>query len=577
MLKLDKEHVAQILEEMSTLLEFQGENPFKIRAYLNAAHALRNLEEDFQKVILEDRLKEFEGIGERLSEKIKILATSGTHPIYEELKKTVPEGLYQLLKIPGLGAKKIKKLYELLKITTLLELKKACLENKVSELKGFGPKTEQNILSGLHHLEDYSQKYLWWEAMQTAKPILKTLKEFKGVKDADVAGSLRRKVEIVGDLDFVASAKDPKPIMDWFTTQSAVRSIITHGPAKSSVRLTNGMQAELRIVSPQQYGFVLLYSTGSKNHNIKLRQLALQQKLSLSEWGFSPDPFAKTKKEINETAIYNHLGLDYIPPELREDLGEIEAAQLHQLPQLVEEKDIRGAFHVHTTASDGRAQLEEIIQGAQDLGWDYIGISDHSKSSFQANGLSEERLLEQVARIQKINRSKKYKIYIFAGTECDILPNGKLDYSDDILKQLDFVIGSVHSSLTQSEDKMTKRLIKALENPYTTILGHPSGRLLLRREGVQFNFQKVMDACIANGKYMELNGNPWRLDLDWRYWRKAFDKGLKCCLNPDAHAIDNLQFVYTGVNIARKGWLTKENILNTYPLSQVKKKLFKNH
>ena len=578
MLKMDKEQIAKVLNEMAVLLEFNAENPFKIRAYQNAAHSLLNLDESLEKLIEEDRLTECEGIGAKLSEKIKILAQTGSHPIYEDLKKSMPAGIYELMRIPGLGTKKIKTLCDKLKIDSIDSLKKACLEGKVAKLFRFGPKTEKNILNGIKNLESYSKRHLWWEAREIAAPILEELRLLKGVKKAEIAGSLRRKLETVGDLDFVVAASNPDPIMKWFTTNPSVETVIAHGPAKSSVRLQDGIQAELRIVPEKQFAFVLCYSTGSKNHNVKLRQRALRFGLTLSEWGMVPekpkvkDPF-KGKKEIVEADIYQALKLEYIPPELREDMGEIEAAEKRKLPHLVDLKDIRGTFHVHTAASDGRATLEEMVKTAENLHWEYVGITDHSKSSFQANGLDEEQLLKQFKQIQKLNNSHKYKIHVFAGVECDILPNGKLDFSDDLLKQLDFVIASVHSSLSQNEKAMTKRLIRAIENPYTTMLGHISGRILLKREGYSFHLQKVIDACIANKKIIELNAHPNRLDLDWRYWHKAAEKGLMCSINPDAHDCEGLRHVEAGVNIARKGWLEKHQVFNTYPLAKIKEML----
>jgi DNA polymerase (family X) len=579
MLKMDKEHIAQVFEDIATLLELKGENPFRIRAYLNGARALLNLDENLEKLIQENRLTEYEGIGKDLCEKIQVLAETGTHPFYEELKKSIPEGLQELMHVPGLGGKKIKALYDSLKITSIKSLKQACLEDKVAGLPRFGAKTQANILESIIHLESYSKRHLWWDAEKIARPILLHLSKLKGVKIADIAGSLRRKMETVKDLDFVVATSDPEPIMKWFTTNPAVEAVITHGPAKSSVRLKGGTQAELRIVPEKQYAFALCYSTGSKNHNIKLRRMALDAGLSLSEWGMiplettTPDPFAKQKKLITEGDIYKALGMEYIPPELREETGEIEAALINKLPRLIEEKDIRGTFHVHTAASDGRATLDSMVKAAEKYGWEYLGISDHSKSSFQANGLNEERLLEQVKQIRKMNQLKKYKIHLFSGVECDILPTGKLDFSNTILKELDFVIVSVHSSMNQDEKTMTNRIIKAIENPYTSIVGHVTGRILLKRDAYHLDLQKIIDACIANGKIMELNAHPQRLDMDWRYWHKAAEKGLICSINPDAHDCDWLQYMQAGVNIARKGWLEAKQVLNTYPLESVKIKL----
>lgn len=579
MLKLQKEDVARILEDIATLLELRGENPFRIRAYLNAAHAILNLEEDFEKLVMEERLTDSKGIGEDLCQKICTLATTGTLPFYEDLKNSVPKQLYELLSIPGLAGKKIKALHEILKIDSIESLKKACLEDKVSQLRGFGEKTQANILKGIENLQSYGRRYLWWTAMEIAAPLLKQLRSLPGVTKAEIAGSIRRKLETVGDLDFVVAAADPKPIMDWFTSLPNVDKIIAHGPSKSSVRLLKGIQAELRIVPDKQFAFALCYSTGSKNHSIKVRQHAVELGYSLSEWGLAvvdskkKDPFSKLGRDITEADIYQALKMQYIPPELREDMGEVEAALAGKIPTLIEMKDIKGTFHVHTAASDGRASLETMIQAAEAYQWEYVGISDHSKSSFQANGLHEEGLLEQVEQIRKINQKKQFKIHVFAGVECDILIDGTLDFSDAILKQLDFVIASVHSSLHQDEQTMTKRLIKAIENPYTTMVGHVSGRQLLRREGSSLEYQKVIDACIANGKIMELNAQPFRMDMDWRYWHKAAEKGLKCSINPDAHTPESFELVWGGVNVAKKGWLEKRHIVNTLPLSQIKKVL----
>jgi DNA polymerase (family 10) len=562
---VNKKEIAQVLEEIAFLLELQGENPFKVRAYKNGARALLNLDEDLDKVIKEGRLTEIEGIGEHLAEKITQLATKGHLPYYENLRKSMPKGLLELIQIQGLGPKKVKALYKSLKLKSLVELKKAADKGKIAKLKGFGAKSEKNILEAIEHKERYAKRHLWWDAMETAAPILEGLKKVKGVKKAEIAGSLRRKLETVGDLDFLAAATDPKPAMQWFTTQPEIEKVLSKGETKSSVKLAGGIQADIRIVKAEEFPFALAYFTGSKEHNIKLRERALKKKLSLSEYGFDPP-----KKCASEEEIYKILGLCYIPPELRENQGEFEAAEKNKIPKLMEEIDIRGTFHNHTTASDGKSSLKEMIAYAEKLGWEYIGISDHSKSSFQANGQSEERLLKQIEEIHKINASKKFKPFVFAGVECDILSDGSLDFSEKILKKLGFVIASVHSSLTQDEKTMTKRIIKAIEHPCTTMLGHLSGRLLLRREPCAVNVHKVIDACIANKKIIELNGNPERLDMDWRLWHAASEKGLLCCINTDAHAAEHLDFILAGVNIARKGWLEKKHVINTRPLKEIK-------
>jgi len=358
-------------------------------------------------------------------------------------------------------------------------------------------------------------------------------------------------------------------------------NITAKGETKASVRYETGVQADLRIVPEDQFVFALHHFTGSKDHNVQMRQRALAQGLSLSEWGLAPAggeetvkakvSAAKPAKIKAEEELFSRLGLHYIPPELREGLGEIEAAERGELPRLVELDDLRGAFHCHTTASDGHNTLAEMAAAAAALGWDYLGLADHSKSSVQANGLSEERLLRQIDEIHAFNAAKRCRTHVFTGTECDIRSDGRLDFEDDVLARLDYVVVSVHNALTQEEDVMTARIIRAVENPRTTMLGHVTGRLLLRREGYRVNVGKVIDAAIAHGVVIELNASPWRLDMDWRYWHKAADRGLLCCINPDAHDTEGLAHVRAGINSARKGWLTKENVLNTRSLAEVKK------
>ena len=563
-----KNEIAEILEEIATLLELKGENPFRVRAYRNGARALLNIDEDLSDVIKAGKLLDYEGIGEHLAEKITELHQNGKLPYYEKLKKETPPGLLELMQVQGLGPKKVKLLYQKLKIRSIEDLKKAALAGEIAKLKGFGAKTEKNILNSLEHQSSYAKRTLWWDAWKVATEILEELKKIKGVKEAEICGSLRRRLETIGDLDFLVGSDDPKPVVNWFLSKGA--EVIAKGETKCSIRLKQGMQADLRIVPVKQFVYALVYFTGSKEHNIKIRTISLKKGWSLSEYGFETEKKSAAIPKIkDEEGLYKALGLSYIPPELRENLGEIEAAQKGTIPHLIEERDIRGTFHNHTTASDGRNNLKEMVEAAQKLGWEYLGISDHSKSSVQANGLSVERLLEQVEIIRKLNASKKYKIRVFAGSEVDILPNGKLDFPDSVLKQLDFVIASVHSSLTQDEKTMTNRIIKALEHPLTTMLGHATGRLLLRREPYSVNLAKVIDAAIANNKIIELNGTPSRLDMDWRLWRQAAKKGLLCCINCDAHSADQLEYFRAGINAARKGWLTKKDVVNTLPLKQI--------
>ena len=416
------------------------------------------------------------------------------------------------------------------------------------------------------------------------------------VRRAEAAGSLRRGMETVGDLDFIVAATAVPPVVEWFVGMPGVKEVTAKGETKASVRFESGLQADLRIVPDDQFVFALHHFTGSKDHNVQMRQRALARGLSLSEWGLTrvnrdgqeegrgresggegqEAPTGAAGGTVKtEADLFAALGLRYIPPELREGLGEIEVAEKVDLPRLIEVGDLRGAFHNHTTASDGRNTLAEMAAAATALGWEYLGIADHSKASFQANGLHEDRLLKQVAEIRALNASGRFASHVFAGTECDILADGRLDFADAVLAELDYVVVSVHNAFAQDEAVMTARIVRAIEHPAVTMLGHLTGRLLLRREGYRVEVGRVIDAAIANGVIIELNANPWRLDLDWRHWRKAAERGLVCAINPDAHETAGLEDVRAGVNAARKGWLTRESVFTTWPIARVREWLKK--
>jgi DNA polymerase (family 10) len=393
------------------------------------------------------------------------------------------------------------------------------------------------------------------------------------VQRAESAGSLRRARETVGDLDFLVASSDPAPIMAWFVGYPGVKEVTAHGETKSSVRFESGLQADLRVVPLEQFYFALHHFTGSKEHNVAMRHRALARGLSMSEWGFKAlegGP-AVAPGAQDEAEVFAALGLPWIPPELREGNGEIEAGEKGQLPKLVEFSDLRGVFHNHTTESDGDHTLEQMAAAAEKLGWDYLGISDHSKSSFQARGLDEDRLFRQLEAVAQLNASGRFKIRVLTGSEVDILGEGELDFADDVLGRLDFVVASVHNRFGLDRDTQTARIIKAIENEHVDMVGHLTGRLLNKREPYDLDIAKVIDAAAANDTIIELNANPWRLDLDWRWWRRAAEKGVLCSINPDAHDIDQLAFAAHGVRIARKGWLTKEQVLNTRPLAEVLK------
>ena len=578
---MNKSEIAAVLTDIGTLLELKGENPFKIRAYQSGARLIETLsEEEIARRVAAGTLEEVKGIGEALAQKITELHTTGKLEFHTKLKASIPAGLVEIMSIPGVGPKKVRALQDKLGIDSIAKLQQACLDGKIADLEGFGEKSQEKILEGIRNREKYGRRHLWLEAWQTAEPLLAGLRQLPQVIRAEHAGSLRRRMETVGDLDFLVATDDPKPVTDWFVAQPGVQEVTAHGDTKASVRLASGIQADLRLVPPEQFVFALHHFTGSKDHNVQMRHRALAQGLSMSEWGLVPAEGEGTAKEKaermgrktdvkTEEQLFKKLGLQFSPPELREGLGEIEAAEAGRLPALVQESDIRGVFHNHTTESDGHNTLEEMTAAAEALGFDYLGIADHSRSSVQARGLTEERLAAQVAVIKKFNATKKFQTHVFTGTECDILPDGSLDFAGEVLAQLDYVVVSVHSVFKQAD--MTQRIIRAIEHPHVTMLGHLTGRLLLEREGYAVDVDKIVDAAIANGVIIELNANPYRLDLDWRNWRQAAEKGLLCSINPDAHRTNGLEHFRAGIGAARKGWLTKDNVFNTRTLAAVKK------
>jgi DNA polymerase (family 10) len=439
-------------------------------------------------------------------------------------------------------------------------------------LPGFGEKTAANIRKALEQHKKSAGQFRFGDVMALAEDLLDDLRSHPRVTYAQIAGSYRRRKEIVRDLDFIVSTRKPAEVSEDFANHPLVDSVLAKGDTKTSVLLKNGIQCDLRVVTSAEYPFALNYFTGSKEHNVRMRSRALERGWSLNEYRFS-EAEGRTLKEPfpevhSEQDIYRALGLDYVEPELREDRGELTAAENHELPALIEWQNLRGTFHNHTTASDGRATLEDMANAAQELGLQYLGIADHSKSSIQANGLDERRLLEQVAKIRELNAGYD-GFRLFAGTECDIRKDGTLDFSDEILAQLDYVVASVHASFTVSEAEMTDRIIKAISNPHVTMLGHLTGRLLLSRDAYKVNIPAVIEAAAETGTIIELNANPRRLDMDWRWWPLAREKGVKCAINPDAHSTSGLQDLIFGVHMARKGWLTRADVVNTLPLGKI--------
>jgi DNA polymerase (family 10) len=576
---VNRTDIVEALNTFAVLLELRGENPFKVRAYRSGARALETCGGDWAALAAEGRAGEIAGIGEALAAKIGEMHRTGRSGALEALRASVPPGLLEMMRVPGLGAKKVRALHAGLGVDSLAALEAACEAGRVAALDGLGEKTQRNILDGLRNLRTWAGRHLGREAWEASEPILAGLRAIAGVERAERAGSLRRGAETVGGLDFVAAARDPGPVTAWFAERGGVREVIARGETTASVRTADGWQMDLRVVPPEVFAYAWLHVTGSKEHNAALRQRALARGWSLSEWGLAPAGAETAGRPVSvvpaagEAQVYAALGLAFVPPELREGMGELEAAAAGALPRLIEPEDLRGVFHNHTCASDGRDTLEAMAEAAAAHGWEYFGVADHSKASVQAMGLDEARLAAQAAAVRAYNASVRAPLHVFAGVECDILPDGRLDFDEALLGLLDYVVVSVHSALGQSEDDMTRRIVRAIEHPCTTMLGHPTGRLLLAREPSRVDLARVIDAAAANGVAIELNANPRRLDLDWRWWRQAAAKGVLCCINPDAHAAEQLACVEDGVRTARKGWLAKEHVLNALPLDGVRRRL----
>ena len=573
MSEVTREQIADVLEEIAILLELKGENPFKIRAYRNGAEIVRSIDGNIVQRAKDDDLKGVKGIGDALQQKLHELATTGELAFHLDLKAEFPEGLFELLQLQGLGPKKVKVLYDELAIATLGDLKRACESGEVGALNGFGRKSEEKILSAIEAHERFSGRFLLAEVAPDAERILELLRRHPEVSRAAIAGSYRRGKATVHDLDFLVATKKPSVLTSFFAGMAGIQEVLAEGETKASIRLESGLQCDLRAISNSEWPFALMYFTGSKEHNVELRSRALKEGLTLNEYHLQPvkgsDREDPTPRLVEEADVYAELGLQFIDPSLRENRGELEAADGGGLPSLLEQENLRGTFHNHTTESDGRSTLAEMVEAARELGLSYLGISDHSKSSFQANGLDEIRLLEQLNTIRTLD-SQLDDLDLYAGNEVDILRDGTLDFEDDILSQLDYVVASIHASFSLSESDMTARIIRAMENPHVTMLGHLSGRLLLRREPYAVNHEKIIDCAAETRTVIELNCSSQRMDMDWSWWRRARDKGVKCSINPDAHHVDGLQNLHFGIRIARKGWLRRQDVLNCLGASELR-------
>lgn len=561
---MDKYEIANIFRDLSFLIELTDPYPKKSIAYKRAASTIESIE-DFETIVMSRQLTSFPGIGDKISEMIIQLFEKGSLNYYQELIKKVPASLIELCYIPGLNPQKIRFLFENFKITTISELKNL-LESE-EKIKGFGPVYRKKILEKIQDFESKST-LLYPNASRLAENLINMLTPFND--KIAIVGDLRRKLEVVSDIELLAISKESKMSIEKLKNYTLVKEIVKNSPHEFQAILKNGIRFKITFVNKQEFPFYELAFTGNEKHYKELQKVGLKNKLILTS-----DALKHSKKNLvvtDEKDIYSQLKLNYIPPELREGLGEIKLYASGRQLDLIETKDIKGVFHCHTTYSDGAESIENMVEAAKNLGWNYLGITDHSKSSYQANGMNEERLFEQIATIKKLNReSKDDSFYIFSGLECDILKDGQLDFPAEILQHLDFVIVSIHRFFNMEEKEMTQRMIKAIENPYSTIIGHLTGRLLRYRKPYALNISKVIDACIQNEKIIEINAYPNRLDMDWRWWVKAKEKGLKCMINPDAHTSYQLNYYEYGVNVARKGWLEKEDVINTYSLKNLKR------
>lgn len=562
--------VADILYQIADLLDLKGEIFFKTRAYRQAAQTIEVLDEDIGIVSRENRLREIPGVGEALAKKIKEIVETGHLEYFERLKKEIPEGLLAMLNISGMGPRKVSALYQNLGIKTIEELRQACLDGKLRDLEGFGETTEQNILRGIQLMDKTSGRALLNVAYEDGENYINYLKKYDKIRRLSIAGSLRRWKETIGDLDILASSDNPDEVMDYFVKYNDVQRVLLKGITKTSVVLNDDLQVDLRVVKDESFGAALQYFTGSKEHNVKMRSIAIKKGFKLNEYGLFKKNTDKYVVGKTEEEIYGKLGLSYIEPELRENRGEIEAASKRKLPGLVGYNDIKGDLHVHSTWSDGFESIESIANYSKKIGYEYVGIADHSQSLKVAHGLSEERVLKKINEIEKINKKLK-NFRVLCGTECDIKADGTLDYSDKILKKFDFVCAGIHTNFKMNSDEITKRTIRAIENEYVTFLAHPTCRLMKRREPFNLDMEKIFDTAKETNTYLEINSFPDRLDLNDVHAKLAKERGVNLVIATDAHTLNHLSFIRFGIATARRGWLRKKDILNTHSLKEVEK------
>ena len=572
---MKNQEIAKIFYEIAYFLEMEGVK-FKPYAYEKAALTLEGLEKDVEEIYKKEGfegLRKIPGVGESIAKKIEEYLKTGKIQYYEDYKKKYPINLDELMGIEGLGPKRLKVLYEKLGIKNLKELEEAIKTHKIATLPGFGEKSEKNLLEAIEFAKRSKGRFLLGDILPIVKEVYEKLKSLKEVERIDVVGSIRRMKETIGDVDFLVISKNPKPIMDFFVSLPGVIKVWGKGNTKASVRMREGFDMDIRVLPKRSYGAALQYFTGSKEHNIALRKIAIEKGLKLSEYGLFKGP--KMIAGEKEEEIYQKLGMDWIPPELREDRGEIEAALRHKLPKIIDYKDVKGDLHIHSKWDGGKNSIEEIAEYAIKTGYEYVGIADHTKFLKIEHGLDEKRLKERNKEIDKLNQKFKGKIKILRGCEANILPDGKIDIDDECLKEQDFVIAGVHSRFKMTKEEMTERIIRAMKNPNVDIISHPTGRLIQKRGEYEIDFDKILRVAKETGTILEINSYPERLDLNDLNIKKAKEMGVKMVINTDAHHVDQMRFIELGIAQARRGWAEKEDIINCWPLEKMLKFLKK--
>lgn len=575
---MNNARIAEKLNQLADLMEFQGANSFRLRAYRNAARVIKDLGESVESILSDSnrRLTDIDGIGKGVAEKVSTLVETGTLPQLDEILQEIPSSVLDILRIPGLGPKKAAVLFSELGISSLDELRQACLDQRVRQLTGFGPKSEQVILDGLDIAEAANRRIYWSVADELAKDLAKHLTPCSAIERFEFAGSYRRGKETVGDLDVLVVASDHQQVMDHLESFPEIDSVIGRGDTKMSVRLSTGFQIDLRVVPPESFGSSLLYFTGSKSHNVELRGRAKKRGLKINEWGVFREADNESIAGETEDGVYQSVDLPWIPPELREARLEFEWAESGKLPELITENDIRGDLHMHTTATDGKASLRDMVAAANDRGYAYIAITDHSRRVSMANGLDESRLREQWAEIDRINQDGEFNVRVLKGIECDILEQGGMDLPDEVLAEADWVLGAIHYGQNQPARQITDRLLGAIENTHVDCIAHPTGRLINRREPYDAKMDEVFDAAERHGVFLELNANPARLDLNDIFCAEARARKISLVINTDAHSLAGLDLMRFGIKQARRGGTESCDVLNTLPFDQFMAKLASN-